>query len=209
MCPVGRLVFLDLETAGPEPKRHPIIQLAAIAVDADSLASVESFEVKILFDEQKANKYSLRKNSYSRRTWQDEALPEKEAAHQFAAFLRRHATVPTIGQGGKEYLLAQLAAHHAQFDGSFLHAWYDRLGLFCPARFQPRCTMQRALWHFFEHPSDNPPVDYKLRTLCKYFGVPLIDAHDALGDVKATVRLYRAIVVASTPFQKQQAARAA
>lgn len=202
MSESGQLVFLDLETAGPDPKRHPIIQLAAIAIDSDTLTELASVEIKIRFDEKKANKYSLRKHAYSRRTWEQEGRPETEAAAEFAAFLRRFASVSTIGSGGHEFHLAQLAAHNAGFDGSFLHAWYHRLGVFCPARFQILCTLQRAQWHFFEHPAADPPVDYKLRTLCKYFGLPLTDAHDALGDVTATVRLYRAIVAASTPIDR-------
>jgi DNA polymerase III epsilon subunit-like protein len=45
---------------------------------------------------------------------------------------------------------------------------------------------------FLEHPALIKPIDYKLGTLCEYFGVRLTD-HDALNDVRATVELYRAI----------------
>ncbi len=39
----SHLVLFDLETAGLDPKRHPIIQIAAIAVD-ENLSPVEAFE---------------------------------------------------------------------------------------------------------------------------------------------------------------------
>jgi DNA polymerase III epsilon subunit-like protein len=67
------------------------------------------------------------------------------------------------------------------------------------------CTKQRALWLFAEDKSLTPPADYKLGTLCQYFGVPLSadDAHDALADVRATVGLYKQML----QFHKQRAAQ--
>lgn len=191
----SELVFLDIETGGPNPNRHPIIQIAAIAVDGESLATLETVELKIVFDERRATKYALRKNSYSRPAWQEQAVREAEGAQRFADFLKRHATYPALSQAGNEYRLAQLVAHNAPFDASFLHAWYERLKIFCPARRQALCTLQRCQWYFFENPS-RTPQNFRLDTLCEHFGVPFsaAEAHDALGDVRATVGLYRALV---------------
>lgn len=190
------LVVYDLESGGPNPKCHPIIQLAAIAVDQATLVEIESIEIKIHFDERKANKYSLRKNSYSRSLWQRAAMPEQVAAQRFAAFLRRHATHRAISSAGREYGLAQLIAHNAAFDGPFLQNWYERLNLFCPARGSVFCTLQRCHWYFVENSHLVPPKNFRLATLCQYFGVPFAaaDAHDALGDVRATVALYQALI---------------
>jgi hypothetical protein len=44
------LVFLDLETGGMNPRRHPI-QLAPIAVDGESHTTLETVKLKIVFDE--------------------------------------------------------------------------------------------------------------------------------------------------------------
>ncbi len=192
----ANLIFCDLESGGPNPKRHPIIQLAAMAVDQATLTQIESIEIKVRFDERKANKYSLRKNSYSRSLWQREAMLEQEAARLFAAFLRRHATHRVISKTGREYGLAQLIAHNAAFDGLFLQSWFERLNLFCPAMGPVFCTLQRCYWYFIENPHLIPPRNFRLTTLCQYFGVPFAaaDAHDALGDVCATVALYQALI---------------
>jgi DNA polymerase III epsilon subunit-like protein len=191
----SKLVFIDIETGGPNPNRHTIIQVAAVAVDAASFATLESIEIKITVDERRATKYALRKNSYSRRIWQDEALSEREAARTFAKFLKRHATHREVSKSGAEYRLAQLVAHNADFDLAFLVQWFKRLRMFLPARRQTLCTLQRCLWHFVENPSSRPQ-NFRLHTLCKHFGVAFsaADAHDALGDVRATVELYRALV---------------
>ena len=188
------VVFLDLESAGLEFTR-PIIQIAAVAVDS-TLYELESIELKIRFDESAADPVSLSKNKYDPDVWQREAIDSHEAATTFAQFLRRHATFDMFSRDGKPYCIAQLAGHNAErFDGPFLHAWYRRQQVFCPARYMTLCTKQKALWLFEEDRTLTPPRDFKLGTLCQYFNVRLrdADAHDALNDVRATVQLYRAM----------------
>lgn len=188
-----KLIFIDIEVGGPNPKRHPIIQLAAIAVDA-RLDVLEAFEAKIRFTLKCANAYSLRKNSYHPGIWAQEAREPKEVAKEFAQFLRRHATVSALSNTGERYEIAQLVAHNAAFDGPFLIEWYERVGIYLPAKRQLLCTLQLALWHF-AMTGEQPPANYQLATLCAHFGVPFhaAKAHDALGDVTATVQLYRAL----------------
>src|SRR5262249_20123792 len=133
--PSQKLIFFDLETGGLNPKRHPIVQLAAIAVDCH-LEPVEAFEAKVRFDERTASRNSLRKNHYSRGLWAREAFEPEDVAVNFAAFLRRHATHTLLASDGRPYQVAQLVAHNATFDGAFLQAWYERLDTFLPARYQ-------------------------------------------------------------------------
>lgn len=189
-----RLVFFDLETGGLNPKRHPILQIAAIAVNRD-LQPLEAFEAKVRFNVGTANRNSLRKHHYSAGIWAQVAVEPKTIAHSFSEFLRRHATIPAISAKGTTFCIAQLVAHNAEFDGSFLRAWYEKHGIYLPARRQVLCTMQRAMWHVAENPGCSPPRDFKLATLCQHFGVPFhaADAHDALSDVAATLALYRAL----------------
>jgi DNA polymerase III epsilon subunit-like protein len=199
-----RLIFIDLETGGPDPKRHPIIQIGAVVVD-DQLQPIEAFEAKIRFDKQKANAYSLR-NHYHPGIWAREARDGKEVAQEFAQFLRRHATYPRVSSQGRSFTVAQLVAHNATFDGQFLYAWFDKLGVYLPARRLMLCTMQLAMWHFVLNRA-RPPTNFQLATLCQQFGVPFhaAAAHDALGDVIATAQLFRAIV-RSTPLLRAVAA---
>jgi DNA polymerase III epsilon subunit-like protein len=186
-----RLVFVDLETTGLEPWR-PVMQIAAVAV-ARNLAELESFEAKIKFPKRWADPAALRKVHYSPALWRRDAKPARLVAESFAAFLTRHATVDMISANGMPFRVAQVVAHNAAFDGAFLRNWFDRLGLFFPGHFRMLCTVQRAIWLFQEDLSLTPPEDYKLGTLCQYFGVrlPPEEAHDALNDVRATVKLYR------------------
>jgi DNA polymerase III epsilon subunit-like protein len=189
-----RLVFFDLETGGIDPKRHPIIQVAAIAVD-EQLEILEAFEAKIVFNTRQAKARSLRKNQYHPGVWAKDAREPNSVAHELSEFLRRHATVTALSAQGKSYNVAQLVAHNAAFDGPFLTEWYDRLNLYLPARRLVLCTMQLAMWQFISA-AKPPPANYQLATLCNHFGVRFhaAAAHDALGDVTATVQLFKAIV---------------
>lgn len=188
-----RLVFIDLETTGLEPWR-PVMQVAAVAV-ARNLAELEHFEAKVQFPTKWADPAALRKVHYSPAIWRREARPARQVAQELAAFLTRHATVDMVSAEGRPYRVAQIVAHNAAFDGAFLRNWFDRLDLFFPGHFRMLCTVQRAVWLFQEDTSLTPPDDYKLGTLCQYFGVRLRpeEAHDALNDVRATVQLYRAM----------------
>lgn len=186
----GTLVFTDIETIGLDPS-GPIRQIAAIAVNHD-LDELESFEAKIKVDWRGVHLWQA-----NRRRRPPRPLPVEElgAARQFAAFLLRHATTDLPLASGAMLRVAQLAAHQASHDGPFLQSFFERNQSFYPGDFRMLCTVQRAIWYFHEHKALVPPSDYKLTTLCRYFGVPLRDedAHDALNDVRATVSLYRAI----------------
>lgn len=188
-----RLVFIDLETGGIDPKRHPIIQLAAVAISLSGEV-LEGFEAKLKFDSKKAKSHSLRKNHYHPGVWSREAQEPYRVAQNFASFLKRHATVPMLSAEGKSFYAAQLVAHNAAFDGPFLTAWYDKLGLYLPARRIVMCTMQLAIWHFALS-GDFAPSNFQLATLCRHFNVPFhaSAAHDALGDVAATVGLFQSL----------------
>ena len=204
-----KLIFIDLEVGGPNPKRHPIIQLAAIAVD-DRLDVLEAFEAKVRFNPKCANAYSLRKNSYHPGLWAQAAREPKEVAKHFAQFLRRHASISTLSAAGERYHVAQLVAHNAAFDGPFLMEWYEQLGAYLPARRQLLCTLQLAMWRVAIS-GEQPPANFQLATLCAHFGVPFhaAKAHDALGDVTATVQLFKAMRAGANGHALFQPRRAA
>ena len=191
--PDERLVFIDLETAGGEPWR-PIMQLAAVAVNSD-LRVLDTLEAKLHFDDSFADPNTLRGSRYCAAQWRREARPVHEVLHEFSALLRRHATVDQLSNTGTVYQVAQLVAHNAAFDALFLKNWFQRFSEFLPASPRVLCTMQRAIWLFHENKQLTPPNDFKLATLCEYFGVsyPKEHAHDALADVEATLALYRAM----------------
>lgn len=198
MEPVNSLVFVDVEVAGAEITR-PVIQVAAIAT-GQNVAVLETFEAKLKFDERLADPRSLTHTRYSPAIWAAEAQSATAVAREFGRFLRRYAVEQPATKNRRTQRVAQLAAHNAPFDGPFLKTWFERVGAYFPGDYRTLCTMQRAQWLFQEHPEWRRPSDYKLGTLCNYFGVwlPPDQAHTALADVRATVEVYRRMWLLAT-----------
>jgi hypothetical protein len=185
-----RIVFVDVESIGVDPN-GPIRQIAAVAVDSQ-LQEIEAFDFKMKVDWRRVR---LWQSDHRRRVPRPRPADELRASQAFAEFLSRHATME-IPFHRKSRRLAQLAAHHATHDSLFLQAFCERNLNYYPAHYQMLCTLQRALWYFYEHPWCAPPTDFKLATLCHYFSVPFDPdrAHDALYDARATVALYRRLL---------------
>jgi DNA polymerase III epsilon subunit-like protein len=186
------LVFLDLETTGLNPRRHEVMQIAAVAADRD-FHVVEEFEVKVHVTGRNVPRGVLRRTRYDPDVWRREAISPKYAAFQLARFLRRHSTRPSMGSRGSGRV-AQLVAHNAEFDGPFLEAWSRRLKVRMPVSFRAVCTIQRAEWYFIEAALPRPR-SMTLLSLCEHFGVDFRpeDAHEALADARATLALYSAL----------------
>jgi DNA polymerase III alpha subunit (gram-positive type) len=194
---VSTAVYFDLETGGTSPA-HPDIQLAAIAVDEQTGAELEAFEVKLAFDDAKADPAALELNHYDRTVWNRDAVEPWLAVGRFVAFLERYRSLTLVSQRtGRPYTVAKLVGHNAAtFDGPRLKALFEKHGRFLPADMRVRCTCQRALWYFDEQ-GLAPPENFRLGTLCRYFGILTPPTHDALDDVRATIALARAIAAAA------------
>lgn len=187
-------LFVDIEPGGVNLQKHPITEVAAIAVEAGSWQELDVFETKVQFRFSDADPRALGMNKYVPSIWERYALPQEIAAEKFAEFCRRHATVEKKSRRGKYYKVAQLAGHNAdKFDGPFLHQWYRRHRIFFPASMRILCTKQLAMWFFEMNQGLTPPKDYKLTTLCDYFRLSCRPDHTALNDIRATVELARCI----------------
>ena len=187
-----RITFVDLETGGLSSKRHPIIQIAAVTVDLP-FASYRPFERKIRFDLTQADPQALAMNSYDADLWAREAVDERIAANDFAAFLKRSADLTKVSRNGRPYKVAQMAAHNAPFDHGFLFAWFKRLNIYLPGEWHMIDTMQLALLN--NAVNGTRPPSLKLVDLCDFYGIELNNAHDALGDVMATAKLGRHLLM--------------
>ena len=186
---MNEIVFFDLETGGFNPNKHAIIQIAAIAVDASTFETTGEFECKVQFPHSAADPEALKANNYDADVWATEAIHPDKAAPAFSTFLSDHATVPMVSKAGKDYVVAQGAAHNAKFDASFIQAWYRRRNAFLSMSFNVLCTYQLAAWHYLNR--DDAPENLNLETLA--FHLKIWDSkdkyHDAMQDVKTTVQI--------------------
>ncbi len=83
-----------------------------------------------------------------------------------------------------------LVAHNAQFDNRILTTEFDRLGF--NFDLETLCTVELAKNLIPDMPS------YSLGKLVKSLGIPLTDRHRAQGDAKATVALFKMLLLRDT-----------
>lgn len=187
-------IYFDTETAGLTPA-HPTIQLAAIAIDDASGLERSNFEVKIRFNEADADPEALAMNHWDRVVWAKSDVTPDNAARLFAEWVRPYCSIEMISKRtGNPYKVAKLAGYNAlTFDLPRLKALFGTQ--FFPCSYHVRDVLQRAMFWFDENPTAPRPENLKLGTVCAYFGIPVIDAHDALGDVRMTAALARVLRV--------------
>jgi DNA polymerase III epsilon subunit-like protein len=186
------VVYFDSETPSLKPDSG-FIQLAAVAVATD-WTELETFEVKIKFDEAQADPQALKMNHYEPFVWARDAISEATALQDFASFLNRHRSIEMISKRtGKPYSVARLAGHNAAtFDGPRLFDAFRRYDMFCPAHPQVLCTLQLCAWWCIAKGKSLPSL--KLTEVAKYFEISPVEAHDALIDVRLAISVSRRII---------------
>lgn len=181
---MSRVVFFDLETGGLDPSRHPVIQFAGAAVENWQI--VGELEVKLHFDLSKADPEALRKNSFDPAIWQRDAVMPGVAVRKISDFLSEHASIPVISKRtGKPWKSCRLAAYNGQtFDYPFLRSLFGTT--FCPGSPQILDVYALVMW-WARTLGDDRPENLRLETVAPFLGVAHGQAHDALGDVRATI----------------------
>jgi len=197
----NRLIFCDVETAGFH-RKSPIIELAAIAVEAGTYRELDAFDAKVQFSMQDpyVDLAALGVNKFSPAIWERYAVPPERAAKNFSRLLSRHATEEFANGDGNGFFVAKLAAHNADFDNTRLRRWCTQhlprskgRRPFFPGSYLALCTVQKADWFFHDNQGLTPPSNLKLPTLAEYFGLRNQPDHSALNDVRATVELAQVI----------------
>lgn len=182
----------------------PVIQIAAIAVDTTTWDELDAFEVKLGFRRELAADEALELNSFDRDVWLAESKRVRPALKAFDAFLKRHAHVKRISARGRPWYTARLCGYNAAtFDlplvlRDFADPEWQAYALPSdPPRTSPSeplwfsggfdvlDVLHLARWWSLSLEESCRPEDLKLETVAAYYDIEH-DAHDALGDVRAT-----------------------
>lgn len=184
------IVYFDLETGGVE-MHHPIIQLAALAVDFESGIEIARFNRRLTFKVEECDPEALRINQYSPEKWVD-AQPSHVVVMEFQDFLNKRRWVPQVSKRtGKSFSVAKCGGYNSEgFDMPRLKRFFADHGMFLPAHMRTLDVLQLADWYFHIYPEQRP-ADTKLLTVCQHFGLDFkeSEAHDAMNDVIYTAAL--------------------
>lgn len=166
-------LFVDLETGGLYPDKHPILQVAAIVTDLNFKIKGHFMTYVRPHPDLEVTKEALAINQLD---WQDlQSAPEEKAVA-----LALHHFGNLHGQ------TARFAGYNCQFDLDFLAHLWRRHDLF-PAPYQVPwldiyATAKNRL-------GSAGLLNFKLVSVAKHFGLDTTRAHDALQDLFMTIEI--------------------
>lgn len=161
-----RFVVVDIETTGLSARSHRIIEIALVTADPWGRVLEE---------------------------WTTRLNPQAPvgATHIHGITAADIAHAPTfdqvVGQLNLRLAGAAVSAHNARFDLAFLRAEYARAGWQLP-HIPALCTLEASIHHL-------PYLERRrLADCCWAVGQPLVNAHSALGDARASAALLAAFM---------------
>lgn len=167
--PLPRFAVVDLETSGLSTRRHRILQIGMVTVEADgSVVDEWSTLVKLRWPLQRVGPTHV--HGISRSTLRT-APPLGDVLGEFAA--RLDGSIFT--------------AHNAAFDGGFLRRASRRRPVEDPVRRaldNPLCTLRMS-----RRLDPDRRRSHRLGDLCDHYGIVLDRPHDALADAAATAAI--------------------
>ena len=184
-----KLIYIDTETTGLDPRLHALTEIACIVV-----VNGQEIDKKLLYINPSSYKKMMTIDpqalEFRNVTLEEvEAYPSsKDQFEDFISFLDQY-----VDKYDKEDKF-QIVGYNIGFDIGFLKEWFaDNDHKYYGSYFSHKdidvfaLVKHLKLLYMLDTPND------KLETLCKHFGIE-IDAHNALSDIEATRSLYKALV---------------
>ena len=192
------IIWIDLETGGLDPQTFQITQIAGIVTEsAPTFARVgEPFERKAQLVSGRYTDEALKAQNYDVARWDVEAVPIGKALDDLYKWAEPFGDERKSAKGNN-YKAADIAGYNVVFDAEFLRAASKRNGVWLPLATWTSGmldVLQLAKWTCEINALD--PPNFQLQTMCRFFGVDTeaLTAHDALGDVEATLALFHKIL---------------
>jgi DNA polymerase-3 subunit epsilon len=173
-----KVLYFDTETTGIDPQKNAIIQLSGmIEIDGEI---VETFNYKIRpLQSDEINPEALAVHGITEAEM--DTYPEpKVVLNQFLTLLEKYCN--KFDRNDKYFP----AGYNVKFDLEMLYAFARKQGEKYLGSFLAWVPIDAMpLVHYLVTQSDFKLPDYKLKTVCDHFKIP-IQAHDAMSDITAT-----------------------
>lgn len=179
-----KVMYIDTETTGFDPSKHGLTEVGAIVV--------EKYHHVLDWTNLYINPHTYKDD----KEVTEEALKlcgkkpcelmnyphQKEAFEKFYSFCKDRAKEEKI----------QLIGYNTDFDIDFLKAWFEENDEDFYSIFSHRTLDVLDLVRQLQYRGLIQTENAKLTTLCKWFDID-IDAHTAIGDAMATLKLHNAL----------------
>ena len=181
---MNKLLYIDTETTGLDPKRHGLTQVAALVVidgvEIDRInLDINPYTYKTFIPEIDSEALQIQGKN------RDEILKYGKSDYQFMKFVNE------ISSHLKEEEKFQIVGYNTSFDIGFLKEWFiDNSSKISNYFTYKDLDVFALVKHLRIAKAMNDCENDKLETVCEYYGIP-IDAHDAMNDIVATRELYK------------------
>lgn len=178
-----KILWADTETTGTEPKQNALIQLAAI-IEIDGHVAEE---VNLLMAPKPHHVICQEALAVNKRSYEEicQFPPLEQGIDQFKSVMGKY-----VGRYDRADKFVMRGCN-VGFDHEFIYTAFktagDKYG-FGTWVFNVKQDVHHLVCEAILQLKLRLP-NYKLKTLCDYFGVA-IDAHDAMSDIRATRELY-------------------
>ena len=176
-----RLLFIDAETGGLDPKVHSLLSLGLVVWDKTA-GILYQREVCQKLDKYNTTKEALNINHFDIKKYAKEDILsaveiDKEVRSLKDTYFSDYAKIP-------------LAGHNVQFDFGFLKEMYENAGLSYEDLFSHRLVDIFSVLQFLIHTNKIPKNVNNSSSAFEYFNIDVHGRHTALGDSKAAAELY-------------------
>lgn len=170
------MVVLDVETTGLDPVNCRILQIACYIPRLE-----KSLNLKLRAEDGEVQPKALEVNGLSM-----EEINSEERLSQADGCKALVEWISETLQGHR----ANVCCHNSEFDQAWIRNLFEREGHDFGSTFHYSWECTYKLFLTLRNLRWIKPRSVQLGDLTTYFGLPPFAAHDALGDVKATARLY-------------------
>lgn len=189
-----RIMVADIETDSTDPDTCEMVQLSALIIDPNKLEVIPDSEFDIYIcpgDINKEDYISLHKDTLNFHAknrnmnikdllddWR-KGIDTKTAVNSFVQYLNKWNPKKSFTNN------FIFAGANPEFDLTILKRYFKEFNLNLKTHFWLRDTtnVQHHAFMWLEQTND-PPLDYKMDTLRSYFGIPDLNAHNSLQDVR-------------------------
>ena len=177
----GKIFNFDVETTGTDPKKHDIVQLAYV-ITIDGHVEDKGNMLMQPFDYQSINPEALEVNKLTVEKLKLFPKPG-EVYLNLCKMLSKY--IDKYDRSDKFHP----AGYNVGFDCDFLKEWFLKNNdVYYGSWFNWKKIDPLHVLYFMDGLGIISLPDYKLETVCEHYGIP-IEAHDALSDIEATMRL--------------------
>lgn len=185
---VKKIIHFDTETTGLDPVLHDPIQIAG-AIEIEHKGIVEEFNIKCQpIDKASVSEEALEVHGMSMKeimSFQPPRLAHQELLSIFGNHIDKYSKFDKAFIGG----------YNVKFDVDMLASWFKKLGdKYIGSWWNWRTLDPLPFVNRLDYIGKIDLPNHKLETVCEHFGIE-IKAHDALSDIRATVKLIHKLVI--------------